>query len=337
MIRLFHLIRLHYNGRRLLTKPPLPVSSILELIGGTPVLELRRVVPPGGASLHAKLETMNPGGSVKDRIAIGMIRAAERSGELGLGGTIVEPTAGNTGIGLALVGVQLGYRVILVVPEHFSIEKRKLMEALGGEVVLTPEDDGMKGAIAKARELAGQIPGGYVPQQFSNPGNAQIHYETTGAEIWEQMEGRIDAVVIGSGTGGTFTGVTRFLKERNPSLYAVVVEPEGSVLQGGEPGPHDVEGIGASFIPEALDLNLADEIVMVPDSPAFEMVARLAREEGLLCGSSAGANVVAAVQVAERLGKDRRVVTVIPDSSERYLSKGIYSNGRPKRSPTGID
>lgn len=308
----------------LVQKPARPVRSIVDLIGGTPMMELCRIAEPGSARIFAKLEYMNPGFSVKDRIAIGMIRTAEKEGKLREGGTLIEPTAGNTGVGLALVGVQLGYRVILVVPEHFSIEKRKLMKALGGEVVVTPEADGMQGAIDKAHELAASIDGGYVPQQFANPANPQVHYETTGAEIWEQMEGSVDAWVAGSGTGGTFSGVARYLKEKNPNVRNVVVEPQGSVLQGGEPGPHDVEGIGSSFVPSTLDLELADEVIMIPDPPAFEMMRRLASGEGLLCGSSAAANVVAALRVARELGEGKRIVTVIPDSSERYLSKDVY-------------
>lgn len=302
----------------------MPVDSVLDLIGGTPMVELRRLSEPGAARIFAKLEFMSPGFSVKDRIAVGMIRAAEESGELKPGGTIIEPTAGNTGVGIALVGVQLGYKVILVVPEHFSIEKRKLMKALGGEVVLTPEDDGMRGAIDKSFELAASIDGAYVPQQFANRSNPATHYQSTAQEIYEQMEGSIDAWVAGSGTGGTFSGVALYLKEKLPNVKNVVVEPQGSVLQGGEPGPHDVEGIGSSFIPSTLDLDLADEVIMVPDPPAFEMVRRLAREEGLLCGSSSGANLVAALQVARLLEPTARVVTIIPDSSERYLSKDIY-------------
>lgn len=311
-----------------LHKPAKPVESIVDLIGATPMLQLRRISEPGSARIFAKLEYMNPGFSVKDRIAMGMIRDAERDGKLKPGGTIIEPTAGNTGVGLALVGVQLGYRVILIVPEHFSVEKRKLMKALGGEVVLTSEDAGMRGAIEKAHELAGEIEGGYVPQQFANPSNPDCHYRTTGPEIFEQMDGSIDAWVTGSGTGGTFTGVARYLKEKLPHVRNVVVEPQGSVLQGGEPGPHDVEGIGSSFIPQTLDLGLADEVIMVPDPPAFEMMRQLAAKEGLLCGSSAGANVVAALQVARELDESARVVTVIADSSERYLSKDVYERHR---------
>lgn len=287
-------------------------------------MKLRSIGGGTGADVFVKLEFLSPGGSVKDRIGVGMIRAAERKGLIGPGSTLVEPTAGNTGIALALAGVQLGYRVILVVPEHFSVEKRQLMSALGGEVVLTPEDDGMKGAIAKAEEIASGIERGYVFQQFRNPFNSDAHYETTGPEIFEQMEGRIDAFVAGAGTGGTFTGTAKYLKERISGLRAILVEPQGSVFQGGEAGPHDVEGIGSSFVPEVLDLGLADEIVMVPDPPAFEMVGRLAREEGILGGSSAGANLVAAEAEARRLGAGTRIVTLVPDSGERYLSKGIY-------------
>jgi O-acetylserine dependent cystathionine beta-synthase len=255
-----------------------------------------------------------------------MIERAERAGELKPGGTIIEPTAGNTGVGLALAGVQKGYRVILCVPENFSMEKREVMKALGGEVILTPKDLGMKAAIAKAQELANEIPGAYVPQQFANPFNTESHYETTGPEIWQQMEGRVDAWVAGAGTGGTFTGVAKYLKERNPAVQCFVVEPQGSILKGGEAGPHEVEGIGAStFIPPVLDMSLATDVISVDDDPAFDMVARLAVEEGVLGGSSAGANVTAALEVARRLGPGKRVVTLIPDASERYMSKGIYS------------
>jgi O-acetylserine dependent cystathionine beta-synthase len=310
-----------------LTRPlPRTVDNILDLIGNTPMLKLRKIPHPDGAEIYVKLELLNPGFSVKDRIGTGMIERAARNGELQPGGTIIEPTAGNTGIGLALAGTQMGYKVVLCVPENFSIEKREVMRALGGEVVLTPKDDGMKGAIAKAQELAASIENSYVPQQFANPYNTESHYETTAPEIWEQMEGRVDGWVAGAGTGGTFTGVARYLRERNPECWCVVVEPQGSILKGGEAGPHEVEGIGASsFIPPVLDLSLADDIIKIDDEPAFAMVRRLAKEEGILGGSSAGANLDAAVQVARKLGRGKRVVTLIPDGSERYMSKGIYT------------
>jgi O-acetylserine dependent cystathionine beta-synthase len=313
-----------------LTRPlSKPVDSVLDLIGNTPMVRLRSISEPDSAEIYAKLEFLSPGLSVKDRIGVGMIRRAERDGLLRKGGTIIEPTSGNTGIGLALAGVQLGYRVILCVPEHFSTEKREVMKALGGQVELTPKDAGMKGAIARAEELARGIEGAYIPQQFTNPYNTETHYETTGPEIWEQMEGRIDAYVAGAGTGGTFTGVAKYLREHNPDVLCVVVEPQGSILKGGEAGPHEVEGIGASsFIPPVLDMTLASEVITVDDDPAFDMVARLAAEEGILGASSAGANVTAALEVARRLGPGKRVVTIIPDAAERYMSKGIYSRWR---------
>jgi O-acetylserine dependent cystathionine beta-synthase len=307
------------------------VDSVLDLVGNTPIVRLHRLTGTEDAGVFAKLEFFNPGLSVKDRIGVGMIERAERDGLLKPGGTIIEPTAGNTGVGLALAGVQKGYRVILCVPENFSIEKREVMRALGGELVLTPGDTGIRGAIEKAEELAKEIPGSYVPQQFRNPFNSDSHYATTGPEIWEQMEGRIDAFVAGAGSGGTFTGVAKYLRERIPSLFCAIVEPEGSVLGGRQqPGPHDVEGIGASFIPPVLDMSLADEVITIFDPPAFEMCARLAAEEGILGGSSAGANVAAALQVARRLGPGKRVVTIIPDAAERYMSKGIYSKWRDR-------
>ncbi|HEX8409056.1 MAG TPA: cysteine synthase A [Thermoanaerobaculia bacterium] len=315
-----------------MTRPnPRPVDSILDLIGNTPMVRLRRITGPDDADIYVKLELLNPGFSVKDRIGIGMIERAERAGLLKPGGTIVEPTAGNTGVALALAGVQKGYRVILCVPEHFSTEKREVMKALGGEVILTPKDGGMKAAIAKAEELASEIDGAYVPQQFANPFNAQEHYESTGPEIFEQLDGRVDAWVAGAGTGGTFSGVARYLRERLPDVQCYVVEPQGSILKGGEAGPHEVEGIGASaFIPPVLDMSLATDVIRVDDDPAFDMVARLAAEEGILGASSAGANVAAALEVAQRLGRGKRVVTVIPDASERYMSKGVYSRWRKR-------
>jgi cysteine synthase A len=301
------------------------------------MVRLRRIPTAFDAEVFVKLEFFNPGLSVKDRIGVGMIERAERDGALRPGGTIIEPTAGNTGVGLALAGVQKGYRVILCVPENFSVEKREIMWALGGEVVLTPGDQGIRGAIAKAEELASGIDGAYIPQQFRNAYNSESHYETTGPEIFEQMDGRIDAFVCGAGTGGTFTGVSRYLRERLPDLWCSLVEPEGSVLGGGKAGPHDVEGIGASFFPPVLDMSLANEVITIYDEPAYAMVARLSREEAILGGSSAGANVAAALQVAQRLGAGKRVVTIIPDPAERYMSKGIYSKWRKPTPPDPAD
>lgn len=297
-------------------------SSVLELIGQTPLLRLAEL-EDGGAEIWAKLETVNPGGSVKDRIGLGMVLQAEQDGRLRPGGTIVEATAGNTGIGLALVGARKGYRVILVVPEKYSVEKQKLMRALGAEVVITPTEQGMAGAQARARELAARIPGAVYVDQFSNPANPKTHELTTGPEIYQQTGGRLDAIVVGCGSGGTFMGAVRYLKSRIPSLWAVAVEPQGSVLGGGTPGNHLVEGIGMDEVPPIMDRELADEVMMIPDPEAFAMVRRLARACGVLAGSSAGANVAAAVRVAQRLGAGKRVVTVIPDSCERYLSKSI--------------
>jgi cysteine synthase A len=300
-------------------------EDITELIGQTPMLRLRRVARPGWAVVYAKLEFLNPGGSVKDRAALGMILDAEQRGILKPGSTIVEATAGNTGVGLALVGVNRGYRVVLFVPEGFAEEKCILMRGFGATVVRTPEAEGMKGAIRQAQALAGNEPNAFAALQFDNQANPRFHHDTTAVEIWEQMDGRIDAFVAGVGTGGTFSGIAQFLKEQNPDIFTVAVETQGSVLQGGEPGPHKVEGIGASFVPGTFDRLVADEIVMVPDEPAFAMVKRLAAEEGLLAGSSSGAIVHAALAVAERFGAGKRVATIIPDSAERYLSKNIFN------------
>jgi cysteine synthase len=303
-------------------------ENITDLVGQTPLLHMRRLAGADTADLYAKLEYLNPGGSVKDRAAIGIIKRAEEQGRLREGATIFEATAGNTGIGLALIGVNRGYRVIFCVPEQFSAEKIKVMKALGAEVFRTPEAEGMKGAIRKAKEMAASIPGSFVALQFENQANPEFHFETTGPEIWEQMGGQVDAIVIGVGTGGTFSGVARFMKSKNPKVHCVAVESQGSILQGGEPGPHKVEGIGVSFIPDTYDPKMADEVIMVNDEDAFAMVNKLARKEGVLAGSSAGAAVFAAVQIAKRLGPGKRVVTVIPDSAERYLSKDIFEGGK---------
>jgi len=302
-------------------------DDITELVGQTPMLRLTRLVSSSSADVFAKLEYLNPGGSVKDRAAIGIIRNAERDGRLKKGGVIVEATAGNTGIGLALIGVNRGYKVALFVPERFSEEKVIIMRALGADVTRTPDEEGMAGAIRQAQELAAKTPGAFMAGQFENPANPEYHYETTAEEIFEQMEGRLDAVVLGSGTAGTFTGIARFMKEKLPRVLTVAVETQGSVLGGGPPGKHKVEGIGASFIPKNFDSSVCDEIVMVHDEDAFDMVNRLAAEEGVLAGSSGGAAVFAALKVAQRLGAGKRVVTMIPDSAERYLSKKIFEGG----------
>jgi len=302
-------------------------DDISQLVGETPILQLKKLVPGEAAAVFAKLEYLNPGGSVKDRAASGIILAAEKEGRLNPGGTIVEATAGNTGIGLALIGVQRGYKVALFVPERFSEEKVAIMRALGAEVIRTPDLEGMQGAIRRANELVASTPGAFMASQFDNPANPDYHYQTTAQEIFEQMEGRIDALVIGSGTAGTFTGVARFLKERLPRVLTYAVETQGSVLGGGPPGPHKVEGIGASFIPGNFDPSVCDQVLMVTDADAFATVKDLAAREGVLSGSSGGANVFASLQVARRLGRGKRVVTMIPDSAERYLSKRIFEGG----------
>ena len=291
------------------------------------MLRLKRMISRSSADVFAKLEYLNPGGSVKDRAAIGIIRHAEQQGKLKPGGMIVEATAGNTGIGLALIGVNRGYRVALFVPERFSEEKVTLMQALGAAVFRTPDEEGMQGAIERAEAYAKKTEGSFMAGQFENPANPEYHYQTTAEEIFEQMEGLLDAIVIGSGTAGTFTGVARYMKEKLGKIFTVVVETQGSVLGGGPPGPHKVEGIGASFIPKNFDRSVCDQILTVNDQDAFETVNALARKEGVLSGSSGGANVFAAIEVARRLGAGRRVVTMIPDSAERYLSKKIFAGG----------
>lgn len=302
-------------------------DDITGLMGMTPMLRLRRLAPSGAAELYAKLEFLNPGGSVKDRAALGMILDAEQSGRLKPGSTILEATAGNTGVGLALAGVNRGYKVLLFVPEGFAEEKCILMRGFGATVVRTPEEEGMSGAIRRCLAAAEEIPGSFCALQFENPANPDFHYQTTAPEIWEQMDGRLDAFVCGVGTGGTFSGVARFLKEKNPAILTVAVETQGSVLQGGQPGHHKVEGIGVSFVPQTFHREFCDEIMQVRDPEAFTMVKRLAAEEGVLAGSSSGAAVDAALHVAARLGMGKRVATIIPDSAERYLSKKIFEGG----------
>ena len=302
-------------------------DDVNQLIGHTPILRLKHPEIPKGVNLFAKLEWMNPGGSVKDRLGVALIEEGERSGKLKPNGTIIEPTAGNTGIGLALAAVSRDYRVIVVVPEKFSVEKQMLMRALGAEIVHTPTEKGMKGAIQKAKELHEKIPNSYVPEQFSNPANPRAHYETTGPEIWRQLDGKVDVFIAGVGTGGTFMGVARFLKEKKREIITIAVEPEGSVLGGGEVGPHETEGIGMEQIPDFFDRSYMDKVYTVRDADAFRWVRELASVEGLLVGSSSGAACHAAVEEAKQREAGTNIVVIFPDSSERYLSKNIYAFG----------
>ena len=310
------------------TSPTLRIASdITRLVGQTPMLQLARLAPEPAAAVFAKLEFLNPGGSIKDRAALGMILDAEARGLLHKGSTIIEATAGNTGVGLALIGVNRGYTVKLFVPEGFAEEKCILMRGFGAEVIRTPEDEGMAGAIKQARAAGAKIPGSFTALQFQNQANPQFHHDTTAVEIWEQMEGSVDGFVAGVGTGGTFSGVARFLKEKNPAVVNVAVETQGSILQGGAPGKHKVEGIGVSFVPETFHRQVCDRIVAVNDDDAYGMVKRLACEEGLVGGSSSGAAVFAAVGLAQELGAGKRIAVIIPDSAERYLSKKIFEGG----------
>jgi cysteine synthase A len=296
-------------------------DSVLDLVGGTPMVRLNRVVPAGSAEVLGKVESMNPAGSVKDRIALNMVEAAEREGRLKPGDTIVEPTSGNTGIGLAMVAAVKGYRLIVTMPEDMSLARRDLLARYGAEVMLTPAIEGMTGAVFAAQELITSHPNYFMPQQFENPANPEIHRKTTALEILEAIEGKMDAFVVGVGTGGTITGVGEVIRDEVPNLLIVAVEPSRSpVLQGGRAGVHAIQGIGASFVPGILNREIYDEIMAIADNEAIEMSRRLCREEGLLVGISAGANVVASLKVAKRLGEGKRVVTVLPDTGERYLT-----------------
>jgi cysteine synthase A len=299
------------------------VESVLDLVGNTPVVRLRRLPPEGAAVVWAKLERFNPAGSVKDRIAKAMVEAAEESGALQPGGVIVEPTSGNTGIGLAMTAAVKGYRLVLIMPESVSAERCGLLKAYGAEVVLTPGEKGMKGAIAEAERFVREN-GYFMPQQFQNPGNPEIHRRATAAEILNQV-GHLDAFVAGVGTGGTITGVGEILKDTLPAVRIVAVEPAGSpVLSGGTPGKHKIQGIGAGFKPEVLNQDVIDELVCVEDDDAWAAARRLAREEGILAGMSSGAATWAAIKVAEHLGTDKVVVALLPDTGERYLSTGLF-------------
>ena len=308
---------------------PVPARSgpgLLEAIGSTPHAELSRF-SRGAARIFAKLEFLNPGGSVKDRIARSMIDDAEARGLLRPGGTIVEPTSGNTGVALAMIAAVRGYRCVIVMPEGYGEVKAKLMVALGAEVVRTPAGDLMSGAIARAQQIARET-GAILPNQFANPVNPQTHYETTAREIWAELGDSIDAWVAGVGTTGTFIGVARFLTEKIPRVLRVAVEPQGSLLGGGRHGPHVVEGIGLSFLPPILDLSVIDEIVQIGDDEAFETCRTLAREEGLLVGGSSGVAAAAALAIARRLGPGKTVVTLFPDGAERYPGQGIFEPPR---------
>jgi cysteine synthase len=298
------------------------VNDIRELVGGTPMLRLNKLGLPEGLTLLAKLELFNPGGSVKDRIGLSMLEAAERSGALKPGGAIVEATAGNTGIGVALAAIGRGYRVIFAVPEKFSAEKVTLMHALGAEIVRTPAPAGMAGAREKAKEIIASTPGAVSLDQFENPANPRIHYETTGPEIFRDSGGEIDYFIAGAGSGGTFSGALRYLKERLPKIKGVLADPIGSTMGGGECGSYAIEGIGNSFIPGTMDMSLVDEVVKVGDEDAIGALRLLAAREGVIAGSSSGAALSASLTVAKRIGKGR-IVTVLPDRGDRYFSKGI--------------
>ncbi|WP_282938166.1 cysteine synthase A [Paenibacillus sp. RC67] len=304
------------------------VQNITQLIGGTPLVKLNRVVPEGSAEVYVKLEYQNPGASVKDRIAISMVEVAEQEGKLKPGDTIIEPTSGNTGIGLAMVAAAKGYKAILVMPETMSMERRNLLRAYGAQLVLTPGAEGMKGAIKRAEDLQAENPSYFMPQQFKNQANVKVHRETTGPEIVEAIQshdGKLDAFIAGIGTGGTITGAGSVLKENFPNIKVYAVEPSASpVLSGGKPGPHKIQGIGAGFVPDILNTSVYDAVIPVENDDAFETSRRVAKEEGILGGISSGAAIFAALKVAKELGAGKRVVAIIPSNGERYLSTPLY-------------
>lgn len=301
-------------------------DDITQTVGGTPLVKLQKLSKGLKATVLVKMESRNPLGSVKDRIGVAMIESAEKSGELKPGATIVEPTSGNTGIGLAFTAAAKGYKLILTMPETMSMERRKLLAALGAELILTPGSEGMPGAIKKAEELVGEIPNAYMPQQFDNAANPEIHFKTTGPEIWDDTDGKVDLFVAGVGTGGTLSGVGGFLKKNNPAVKVIAVEPVDSpVISGGAPGPHKIQGIGAGFIPTNLNTSLVDEVIQIRSEDAGLTARRLAKEEGILCGISAGGNVWAALELAKRPENEgKTIVTVICDSGERYLSTWLF-------------
>ncbi|CAM4333221.1 cysteine synthase A [Bacillus albus] len=300
-------------------------KSILELIGKTPIVKLNHIIEKEGAEIYLKIEYMNPGGSVKDRMALAMIENAEKKGLLQYTDTIIEPTSGNTGIGLAMIAAAKGYRVIIVMPETMSMERRNLLRAYGADIVLTPGAEGMGGAIRKATELAQEY-GYFMPQQFQNPANPEIHRLTTGPEIVEQMGDQLDVFIAGIGTGGTITGVGEVLKEKYKDIQIYAVEPTDSpVLSGGKPGPHKIQGIGAGFVPETLNVEIYDEVIQVKAEQAFEYARRVAREEGILVGISSGAAIYAATEVAKKLDKGKKILVIIPSNGERYLSTPLWT------------
>jgi len=298
-------------------------NDIRELIGNTPMVKLNNFDVKKGVNIFAKLELWNPGGSVKDRIGVSMIKDAEEQGLLKPGYTIIEGTAGNTGLGVALAAINKGYRVIFVVPTKFSIEKQTLMRAFGGEIINTPRELGMLGATAKAQELLRTIPNSISLKQFDNPSNPITHYETTGPEIYRDLEGNIDYLVAGAGSGGTYSGVVRYLKEKNPNIKGVLADPIGSIMGGGDIGCYDIEGIGNDFIATTMDMSLVDEVIKVHDSNAFEIAKLLAKKEGIIAGTSSGAALFAALKLAEKVDKGN-IVTILPDRGDRYFSKNIY-------------
>jgi len=303
-------------------------SNITQLIGGTPLIRLNSITKGLEAEIIVKLEFFNPASSVKDRLGLALIENAENKGLINKNSVIIEPSSGNTGIALAMICAVKGYKLIIPMPESMSAERRNLIKSFGAEIVLTPASEGMKGAIAKANELASKIENSYIPQQFNNLANVEMHQKTTAEEIWKDTDGKIDIFVAGVGTGGTFTGVSNILKSRNPNFKSIVVEPfDSAVISGGNPGPHKIQGIGAGFIPDILDIKLIDEIIKIKNEEAIEMAQRLIKEEGILCGISSGANVKAAFEIAKRPeNKGKMIVTIICDTGERYLSTALFNS-----------